>query len=109
MENEMRKYMDKFKKVLTESSDNMEHNFSILDDIESELVEIPNDEAVEYLMGIIKHCEKLIKELDSIIGKRVIWKGKEHTVYDVHQEGVYVMLDDPYGSVVDITELQFID
>jgi len=105
----MRKYMDKFKKVLTESSANMEHNFSILDDIESELVEIPNDEAVEYLTAIIKHCEKLIKELDSIIGKRVIWQGKEHTVYDVHQEGKYVMLDDKYGPSVDITELQFID
>ena len=101
--------MDKFKKVLTESSDNMEHNFSILDDIESELVEIPNDEAVEYLMGIIKHCEKLINELSSIIGKRVIWKGKEHTIYDVHQDGKYVMLDDKYGPSVEITELQFID
>lgn len=109
MENEMRKYMDKFKQRLTESSVDMEHNFSIYDDIESELAEIPNDEAVEYLMGIIKHCEKLIKELDSIVGKRVIWQGKEHTVYDVHQEGKYVMLDDKYGPSVDITELQFID
>ena len=63
MENEMRRYMDKFKQRLNESSDSMDHNFSIYDDIESELVEIPNDEAVEYLMGIIKHCEKLIEKV----------------------------------------------
>jgi hypothetical protein len=109
MENEMRKYMDMFKQRLNESSNSMDHNFSIYDDIESELAEIPNDEAVEYLMGIIKHCEKLIKELSSIVGKRVIWQGKEHTIYDLHQDGDYVMLDDKYGPSVEITELQFID
>jgi hypothetical protein len=65
MENEMRKYMDMFKQRLNESSNSMDHNFSIYDDIESELAEIPNDESVEYLMGIIKHCEKLIKELQN--------------------------------------------
>lgn len=51
------------KRVIKENEEDMGHNFSIYDDIESELMEIPNDEAVEYLTGIIKHCEKLIEKV----------------------------------------------
>jgi hypothetical protein len=51
------------KRVIKEDEEDMDHNFSIYDDIESELMEIPNDEAVEYLTGIIKHCEKLIEKV----------------------------------------------
>jgi len=43
--------------------DDMGHNFSIYNDIESELMEMPNDESIDYLKGIISHCEKLIEKL----------------------------------------------
>ena len=53
------------KRVIKEDED-VEHNFSVYDDIESELMEIPNDEVIDYLKGIIKHCEKLIEKLGDI-------------------------------------------
>ena len=54
------------KRVIKEQEEDMGHNFSIYDDIESELMEIPNDEVIDYLKGIIKHCEKLIEKLGDI-------------------------------------------
>jgi hypothetical protein len=54
------------KRVVIEQNEDVEHNFSVYDDIESELMEIPNDEAIDYLKGIIKHCEKLIEKLGDI-------------------------------------------
>lgn len=52
------------KRVIKENDEDMDHNYSIYGDIEDELMEIPNDEAIEYLKGIINHCEKLIEKLD---------------------------------------------
>ena len=51
------------KRTINEMDDDMGHNFSIYNDIESELMEMPNDESIDYLKGIISHCEKLIEKL----------------------------------------------
>jgi hypothetical protein len=53
-------------RVIKENDEDMDYNSSIYDDIEDELMEIPNDEAIEYLKGIINHCEKLIEKLGDI-------------------------------------------
>jgi len=54
------------RRVIKENDEDMDYNSSIYDDIEDELMEIPNDEVIEYLKGIINHCEKLIEKLDNI-------------------------------------------
>jgi hypothetical protein len=52
------------KRTIKEQGEGMGHDWSIYDDIESELDEMENDEAIDYLKGIISHCEKLIEKLD---------------------------------------------
>jgi hypothetical protein len=37
---------------------------------------------------------------DSLIGKKVIWKGKEYTIVDKHNDSDFVMIDDENNSVV---------
>ena len=51
------------KRTIKEQGEGMGYDWSIYDDIESELDEMENDEAIDYLKGIISHCEKLIEKL----------------------------------------------
>jgi hypothetical protein len=37
---------------------------------------------------------------DSLIGKKVIWKGKEYTIVDKHNDSDFVMIDDENNSVI---------
>lgn len=37
---------------------------------------------------------------DDLIGKKVIWKGIEHTIIDKHNTSDYVLLDDKNMSIV---------
>lgn len=36
----------------------------------------------------------------SLIGKKVIWKGKEYTIVDKHNDSDFIMIDDENSSVV---------
>jgi hypothetical protein len=42
----------------------------------------------------------LDKISDSLIGKKVIWKGKEYTIVDKHNDSDFVMIDDENNSVI---------
>jgi flagellar hook assembly protein FlgD len=35
-----------------------------------------------------------------LIGKKVIWKGKEYTIVDKHNDSDFVMIDDENNSVI---------
>jgi len=37
---------------------------------------------------------------DSLIGKKVIWKGKEYTIVDKHNDSDFIMIDDENNSVI---------
>jgi hypothetical protein len=37
---------------------------------------------------------------DSLIGKKVIWKGNEYTIVDKHNDSDFVMIDDENNSVI---------
>lgn len=37
---------------------------------------------------------------NSLIGKKVIWKGKEYTIVDKHNDSDFIMIDDENNSVI---------
>jgi len=37
---------------------------------------------------------------DSLIGKKVIWKDKEYTIVDKHNDSDFIMIDDENNSVI---------
>jgi broad specificity polyphosphatase/5'/3'-nucleotidase SurE len=47
-----------------------------------------------------KNLVKEDLETDDVIGKKVIWKGKEYNIVDKQDESDFVIIDDKYNSVI---------
>ena len=43
---------------------------------------------------------RLFDVSDSLIGKKLIWKGKEYTIVDKHNDSDFIMIDDENNSVI---------